>query len=354
MMPTCCAVDSGPLCYVCGGAVSRGVPVREWMTDSYVDQTRVAVPLSQFVCESCVFVMSRISPVPGRPPGKCNGCDGTGKVTSVAKKGKTRTCQIGDPCPKCEGSGNAEFGGNFRNYTAMFDELGYVNASKGEKQLIRDFLSREHSSAWFCGVADSGQKHVLPYTPINPPGRAGNVLFDEALVCVPDDTSLIDTMCDLLTDGATKEELERGDYRPATWQRLGADRIRAFERERGRCRGNWFTLALWLAQRDESAVSDRLESEKQQAEEKKQRERKQATKPRAANGNRARRNNGDDPGRVHEVTQGASAAQLLDGAAPKQDAQRSTAKRDSGRMDHDGSAKAADGRTGQLGLFGDQ
>jgi hypothetical protein len=351
-----CAEASG-LCYVCGGQVARGVSVQDWMSGSYTDQTRIAVPLASHVCEGCCFVMSRVSPVPGRPPGKCQACEGTGAVTKTFTKGKAKGAKVGDACPKCEGSGMASAGGNYRNYTHMH-ELGadpqYANASKGEKPAIRDFLAREHRGPWFAAIADSGQKHVLPYAPMNGPGQSGLVLFDEALIKIPRDQSLIGVLCQLLTDGATKEELQRGDYRPATWQRLGAERIRDFERTHGRSRGHWFDLAIWLAQRDESAVQERMASEKATTEAEKQQEKERARQARGSKAP-ARKSaggvRGDDTGRVRSVRKGKGADVVL-GPDPKPDPKCSPDQCHSVGVRDERKPKDEARSTVQLGLFG--
>lgn len=238
-----CSIAHGS-CYVCCGIVVRGQSIKDWLKTSYTDQNRARNPTASHVCEACVYVHSRTAPVLGRPP----------------KPGK-------------------KFGGNFRNYSHLFEEgwnsppfgdndsqvAGYVNASKGEKPLIREFLRREHGGVWFAAIADSGQKHVLPFAPLNGPGRGGLVLFDETRVAVPESLELVDAMAGLLTAGATKEEVDRGGYRPMTWQRC-ALAVRMFEAEHGGGRGSaWFALALWLAQRDEEAVAARQAAEKEAA-----------------------------------------------------------------------------------------
>jgi hypothetical protein len=284
--------------------------------------------------------MGRLSPVPGRPP----------------KDGKTA-------------------GGNFRNYSHLW-ELGwsappigddgtkcdnYANASKGQKPLIREFLSRKHSGPWFAAIADSGQKHVLPYVPINPPGSSGVVLFDDSVVTVPTDTGLIDVLSHLLTDGATKEELERGDYRPQTWQRIGPSRLRAFENTHGRTRGHWFSLAVWIAQRDEGAVADRMAAEKIAAEAKKESEKnaKRTTKERPAAKRQARgagvgfdRNDRGAQGCISEAVQRAPADVVL-GSDPVPGKGGSSDKRDGGRVDNCCPKGTKDPGSVQLGLFGD-
>lgn len=231
-----CAPASG-VCWQCGGEVVRGVALARWLSDSHGSHTRVSMPTSDVVCEACVFVGSRTSPVPGRPP----------------QEGK-------------------QFGGNFRNYS-HFGESGddgawsVANASKGEKDVVRSFLTRPRRGAWFCAVAETGQKHVLPFTPTNHRGDGGGrVAFDDRLVSVPDPRtldSLIRRTTALLTAGATKEDVESGDYSDRSWS-LCEDMIREYERDNARIRGGGLlALVVWLAQRDEAAVQSRMAAEKE-------------------------------------------------------------------------------------------
>jgi hypothetical protein len=243
-----CHDASGP-CYVCAGTCARGMRVRDWRGANFTGQNRVRSPLAEHICEACVYVMARSSPVLGRP----------------AKPGM-------------------QFGPNHRNYSHLFEAPAvYVNASKGEKPALREWLAREKRGCWFAAIADSGQKHVLPWAPWNGPGRGGLVLFDEQLVDVPDSLALVETMTELLTAGATKDEIGSGDYRPQAWIRCMVP-LQAFELAHASQRGSaWFTLALWLAQRDEEATAARIAAEK----EKKQRGRK-AKAPRSDGRGRAR------------------------------------------------------------------
>lgn len=159
-------------CYLCCGVTPFCVQLDKWMGDNFTSQTLARCPWAQHACEACAYVTSRVSPVLGRLP----------------KDGK-------------------QFGGNFRNYSHCGDERGYFNASKGEKPLLREFVEREHAAPWFAAIADSGQKHVLPFARMNGPGRGGVALFDEQIVNVPEDVSLIADMTTLLTLGVTKDEL---------------------------------------------------------------------------------------------------------------------------------------------------
>lgn len=228
--------DCGPavgLCWLCAAAAARGQRVTEWSGASFTGQNRVRCPDAEWVCEPCVHVCSRVAPVPGRPP----------------KDGK-------------------QFGGNWRNYSHLYDAGVYSNASKGEKPAILSFLRAEHTGLWFAAIADSGQKHVLPWTPVNQPGtRRGVVLFDETLVTLPIHAAagwaIVEHMAALLTAGATKDEIATARYGARAWQ-LCDERLRAFEEAWGEKRGGaWFALALWLAQRDEEQVAVRMAAEKE-------------------------------------------------------------------------------------------
>lgn len=225
-----CDLASGA-CYVCCGSVARGKLVKDWLSTNFTDQNRCRSPLSTYVCEGCCYVQSRTSPVLGRE----------------AKEGK-------------------KFGGNFRNYSHFFEDgTGYANASKGEKPLLRAFLARKHAGIWFAAIADSGQKHVLPFAPLNGPGgRSGVVIFEEALVSVPDDQSLIGEMITLLSAGVTKGEIETGEWYVRTLIE-NRDAAQTFNERHGAQRGSgWFRLSIWLAQRDEEefAAIDTARKEK--------------------------------------------------------------------------------------------
>jgi len=229
----CVGLVQPSVCWVCGDQTVRALRRADWMGATYTGQNKVRAPSSPWICEPCVYLHSRSAPVPGRPPAV----------------GKT-------------------FGGNFRNYSHFCEEtpsgVVYENASKGEKPKILAFLRRPKRGVWFGAVADSGQKHVIPWTPLNGPGARGRVLFDEQVVELPDADGwrLVDDMAALLTAGATKEEIATNAYGPGAWWRC-RDALVAVENAWGsRRHGAWFGLALWLAQRDEAAVAERQKSER--------------------------------------------------------------------------------------------
>lgn len=208
-------------CWVCAGATEgRGLGVADWDGASFTGQSRVRYPRGQAICEPCLWVMARNSDVPGLT-------------------------------------------GNWRNYSVLYAEgEPLVIRSKGDKPAVLAWLRRPHRAPWFAALANSGQKHVVPYVPVNGTGRA-LALFDEELIELPrtdDGWRIVDDLAALLTAGATKEEVERGEYRGALSRCEAA--VRTFEREHGHRRGSgWFGLVVFLAQRDEAAVAERMERE---------------------------------------------------------------------------------------------
>lgn len=200
-------------CYVCGGSIVRGLPRSRWMGANFTDQNRVAVPVSEWVCEGCVIVMA------GRPPD------------------------------------------TQRMFSHLVDGEHWLRCNKADKGRMRAWLRAvPKRGPWFAAIADSGQKHLVPWAPINHPSFVGRVNFEGRIITLGD-WALVDEMAELLTLGATKEEMSTGNYGPRAWALCGA-RLRAFI-ARVEQRSGWFDLALWLAQRDEERVAVRLEAEKE-------------------------------------------------------------------------------------------
>lgn len=214
-----CAAAAIPACWVCGRASARGILRHRWMGSNFTGQNKVRCASATHVCEACVLVMS------GKPP-------------------------------------DTE-----RMYSHFVEGDSWLRVNKGQKPAMREFLRRTKAAPWFAAIADSGQKHVIPWTPVNAAGQAGGrVLFEEALVELPRDDagwSMLDDIALMLTDGATKDEILPGHWGPRAYSLIGPERIEAFESAWGGMRGGaWFELAVWLAQRDEAKVAVRMEAEK--------------------------------------------------------------------------------------------
>ena len=217
-----CSDTPGELCWVCAGDAGRSVLRTDWQGANYTGQNRVKYPPGTWVCEPCIFLHSRLSPVPGRE----------------AKEGK-------------------KLGGNWRNYCALVEIVDgtpfLTTATKGEKDLVRAFLRRRKIGPWFAALCESGQKHTIPGCPVNPPGTNGIVRLEETDVRVTDDLwPLVDAISEIATLGGSKEGAETGEWSSFAYARI----LREIEEFEERFAKPWrgsdlYKLALWLAQRDE-------------------------------------------------------------------------------------------------------
>jgi len=214
------------------------------------------------------------------------------------------------------------------------------------------------SGAWFAAIADTGQKHVLPWTPMNFAGHGGSrgtVRFEEQNVRLGS-FDLVDAMCGLLTAGATKDELASGHYTPRAWQ-LAQSEIEAFEESHGRpLRGGaWFSLSVWLAQRDEEAVQARMAAEKEQRAAKTERAKEDKGADKRTKGGPARADTGLParsasglPGGGHEA-----GAEALDADRERGEGRRVARQKDSKSLGGKGNGKAQRASFVQIDLFGD-
>lgn len=286
-------------CWVCGGASVRGMSLAKWMGTNFTGQSRARCPSSTAVCEACVSVMA------GRPP-------------------------------------NTE-----RMWSHLVEGASHVRVNKGSKPAMRAFLRRSHASSWFAAIADTGQKHIVPWCPVNAPNQTGGqVLFEESLVILPsseDGWRLMDDITTALTAGATKEEIGRGDYGSRAWQLLGHEALRALEGSLATHRGgSWFELALWLAQRDEEQVQARMTLEKE------------TKRGRTSKG---KGKNADSGGAARAAisvppNSGVQRAEAL-GSAARSDARVGTVDGDAGRVAHHDDKNAESGGSAgrQLAFF---
>jgi len=229
----CSDMETPTRCWICGLESTRAMPARRWMGAKFTDQNKCRWPGATHVCEACAWACSWVA-----PPG-FYGPD--------------------NPKPKR--------GVNLRLFSHLYDAGKYIYANKANKPLILSWLRAPKAGPWFAAIADTGQKHVLPWTPMNlSGGLGGTALFEESLVSLPstdDGWRVADDCAALLAAGATKAEVLAGDYRAETWLRC-KDRVRRFEAAYSRLRGGaWFRLVVWLSQRDEALVAERLKREKE-------------------------------------------------------------------------------------------
>lgn len=337
------AEDHAQWCYLCGTKAARTLPVAKWMGSTFTDQLRCRAQWSDRICEACAWSCSWVT-----PPGYVV----TGEM--AAKKAAKRAAHEAQRAAEGKPAAGKEVGENLRLFTHLYSGGKYGYFKKDSKPSILAFLRGPKVAPWFAAVADKGQKHVLPFADVNHCERGGLVLFEDREVTLPsseDGWRVLDDAAALLTAGATKDEIERGEYRADTWARCG-EMVRAFEDAHAALRGGaWLSLVIWLAQRDESAVVARQAAEKAAKEAKKNGERKGPIKQRAT-GAPAKRDGQRRPRVARDVpSSGSEPAEALGAARephPSSDAHVCLSR----GVGHGDEARAEVGEHKQLALFG--
>ena len=213
-------------CWLCGEETSRSAPLKKWSGAGFSDQNKRRGPAdATHVCEACVWATSWVQP-PGMEP----------------------------PPPGKRGL-------NLRLFSHLYDAGEYAYLNKADKPQILAWLRAPKRGPWFATIADTGQKHALPWAELNlHSGLGGLVLFEEDDVALPEAEtgwSIVDDAIDLLTWGVTKDELASGTYSARSWAAC-REELLAFERTHGQLRFSaWFRLATWLSQRDEEELKRR-------------------------------------------------------------------------------------------------
>lgn len=212
-------VEHHGLCRMCSQPMTEGQEFRRWCGADFTDQNKIRRHDATHVCPACIWVHAW-----NCPPGY----------------------EVGD----------AARGPSLRTYSHLWHDGHYRYASKGDKPVIKAFLREPKSGPWFACVADSGQKHLLPYTPVNIGSSV--VRFEEENVRItPGFWDLADDLQDLLDSGVTKAEIEIGRYNPKFLGPL-LDAVRAFESKYMSIRrSSAFRLCLWLSQRNEEVYAAR-------------------------------------------------------------------------------------------------
>lgn len=252
--------DAPAHCVVCAAPAARTHDYDSWQGSTFTDQNKLrGHGLSTRVCEPCVWAHSWVAP-PDQEP------------NPPGKKGL-----------------------NLRLFSHLWSERdGYRSLNKGDKPAIRAWLrDRRDGEAWWCCIADTGQKHTLPWTREANSVR-GPVRFEERDVVIGS-WGLVDAMTAALTAGATKEEIETGRYGQRAWsiaEREVAGLEAAYASLRG---GGWWALALWLSQRDEEQVAARLAAERDARAAAKAAQKGKASGRAATARGRVRRGGGGDP-----------------------------------------------------------
>jgi hypothetical protein len=212
-------VEHHGLCRMCSQPMTEGQVFSRWCGADFTDQNKIRRHDATHVCPACIWVHAW-----NCPPGY----------------------QVGD----------AARGPSLRTYSHLWHDGDYRYASKGDKPVIKAFLREPKSGPWFACIADSGQKHLIPYTPVN---IGSNVVrFEEENVRVtPGFWVLADDLQELLDSGVTKAEIECGRYNPKFLGPL-LESVRLFEEKHSFMRrSSAFRLCLWLSQRNEEVYAAR-------------------------------------------------------------------------------------------------
>lgn len=224
------ATMTGERCRICGD-LADGVPYDRWQGANFTDQNKARYPSGAVVCAACVWTHAWHP-----PPGYV--LDLAGAAAAKAARGEAASANPRGP--------------NMVLFSHFWCERdGYWFGNKADKVRIRAWLLETRPSRWFAAIADSGKKHVLPMTPLNPSGGR-LVRFEERTLAIPGSAAeVVAGLCELLTLGPTKEEIGRGEYSAQSWM-TAEDEILGFEKLwRGLRGSSWWDLALWLSQRDE-------------------------------------------------------------------------------------------------------
>jgi len=227
--------DRASACIVCAQNFHRTMHYDRWQGSAFTDQNKLrGHGLSNRVCEVCVWAHSWVAP----PDKESNPSDAVSATGAKAK------------------------GLNLRLFSHFWSERdGYRSLHKGEKPSIREWLrDRIDGERWWAAISDTGQKHIIPWVREQRRAR-GVVRFEERDVRLGD-WSLVDVMTSALTAGVTKAEIESGVYSPRSWE-LAASHVRSLLDLADEHMGSgWWSLAVWMAQRDEAQVAQRMADEK--------------------------------------------------------------------------------------------
>jgi hypothetical protein len=141
-------------------------------------------------------------------------------------------------------------GKSLRMFTHLWDAEGYVYHYPRAAVEIVAWLRRPPSGLWFAAVATSGQKHVLPHTPLNPPG--GRMIRMEEETLPLGDWRLLEEIAELL-QFFRREQIDAGAYPPLLLAKHAAiDLVRSFETRWAQFRGSaWWRFCIMMAKRPE-------------------------------------------------------------------------------------------------------
>lgn len=125
-------------CALCGAAVTRGLKRHLILTDSFTGYNQLIYPASDVVCEACVYALRRY---------RING--------------KLFT-------PR-----------NYSHYIQQIPPRWDMLTKKDIIKILQILFHPSQNTCWGLGLSETGQKHLLPYIPINSPGTNRPAIFLE-------------------------------------------------------------------------------------------------------------------------------------------------------------------------------
>ena len=241
-------------CWVCAGEThGRGSPIADWDGANFTGQTRVRYPRGQAICEPCLWVMARNSDVPGLT-------------------------------------------GNWRNYSVLYAEGEPLTIKSRATSPRCSRGSDAHTARPGSRRSRTAVKHVVPLRADQRRGARAGALRRGAHrgSARLRGWRIVDDLAALLTAGATKDEVERGEYAGALSRCVSQRSARSSART-DTCVGADGSRSWCSSQRDEAEVAARLGREASARAEKK-RARRKRRKPRVRLAHEARKGEGDKRG----------------------------------------------------------
>lgn len=181
--PGCVPLFAPVACYVCGGETTRGVSADRALPSSFTAHAECRAPWSTVVCEPCVWVMAG-KPSATNPPA--------------------------------------------RMFSHLWSEEGggwWKENKGGDQAPVWDALLTPPSGRWFLAMAESGQIHLLPFTPVNTHPGAWAVRYErEVIYSTPlRFAALAWHVLRLYAAGFTRAHIESGQPDVEAIRRAGAD-----------------------------------------------------------------------------------------------------------------------------------
>jgi hypothetical protein len=172
--------DNAGFCAMCGSWEQRTAVTAKAIGGNFTDQYLIARPDSDRICEGCVWICS------GKPPATVR------MWTVIARPDR--------PAPPSAGKCVLPTGG-FLQYTSRADMRWTVAT-----------LADPPDGPWLVSVAESGQKHHVPYAQINHGAGRWTVRMDQAdIVASPSEFRAVFThVVALRAAGFTSGEIEQG------------------------------------------------------------------------------------------------------------------------------------------------